>query len=176
MQTQDQSQVIRYRTKKDGRLVFLILSVFILPFILGIILVLARPQATNHPVVGGVILLLGGVICWILFFTLMYPSYYEITSSALIVKSGLYRRAIPLASIQKVYSPRVVPHATWSFDQLRVDYKLPHQSFLHALFVAPEDKTTFLQDLAEHEGDLAIVDGSLMRRGLDLTEHNVVEL
>ncbi len=94
----------------------------------------------------------------------MYPSYNEITSSTLIVKSGMLRKEIPLHSIQKVYSPRVVPHATWSFDQLRIDYRLPHQSFLHALFVAPEDKARFLQELVQYEDGLEIVDDMVVRR------------
>ena len=164
MQTRDQFQANRYRTKRDGRLMFLILSVFILPFILGIFFVLARPQNTNQPVVGGVILILVGIVCWILFFTLMYPSYNEITSSTLIVKSGMVRKEIPLHSIQKVYKPGIVPHAMWSFNQLRVDYRLPNQSFLHNVFVVPDDKTRFLQELAEREDGLEIVDGVLVRQ------------
>jgi Bacterial PH domain len=163
-QEQDRSPITRYAVKKDGWLVFLIVLAFLLPFLLGITLLITQPHNANNPIAGGLFAVVVGIGCWMFFFMCMYPSYYEITVSSLVVKSGRYHKVIPLSSIQKVYKPGVVSHATWSFDQLRVDYRVGKQSFLRALFVAPEDKSAFLHGLVERAGDLEMVDDTLVRR------------
>jgi Bacterial PH domain len=163
-QKQDQPPITRYAVKKDEWLVFLLAFAFLAPFLLGITLLITQPHNANNPIAGGLFAIVVGIGCWVFFFMCMYPSYYEITASSLVVKSGRYCKVIPLSSIQKIYKPGVVSHATWSFDQLRVDYRVGKQSFLRALFVAPEDKTSFLRDLAERGDNLEVVDGTLVRR------------
>ena len=144
--------VTRYRKKGYSRLVIF------LPFvIIEDILLLTKPDTFIHPSIGTFVTLLAGIGFWLLFFTSVYPSYYEITLSALLVRSGLIRHVIPLISIQKVYPSHFVPHAKWPLNQLRIDYRLENQSSARPLFVVPEDETAFLHDLGERARNLGIV-------------------
>jgi hypothetical protein len=141
----------RHRKKKDGR--FLIL----LSIIISDVFLTVQLNTLTHPSIGKWVILLVGIGFVIFFSITTYPAYCEITSSALIVRSGMRYQVILLTSIQKVYPSHFVPGAKWPLNQLRVDYRLANQSSLRPMFVAPEDETKFLHDLGERARNVDIV-------------------
>ncbi len=148
-----QSQRTRYSSKKDAWIVIVICAALLLST-LGILRAFLS---------GDWVGLITPLVVWVLVVSLAVPLYYEITSSTLIVRSGLLRREIPLASIQRVYPTRNPLSApAMSLDRLQVDYTKDGQA--HFVRISPKDKLGFLRDLAQSAGDLEVRDGSAIRR------------
>lgn len=142
MSTQGQLQTIRYRTKKDAWIVILIFMALLLP-----------PAATIYvftrlgDFIEGLLLLLLSIVVWALILGIAFPVYYEITASTLLIRSGVLRHEVPLSAIRRVQPVSVSPHGIWSLNQVRVDYQRDNLHYLSAIFVAPTDKTSFMNEL-----------------------------
>ncbi|SRR6266487_6314284 len=160
---QIQLQTSRYNTKRDAWIVVLIGVAVLLPLITALYL-LTEPGG----LVGGLVVLLLTVAIWALILSFAVPVYYEITPSTLLIRSGAIRREIPLSAIQRVQSVRISPHATWSFNQVRIDYKKEgvNLHYLSSIFIAPKDKAHFMRDLAAHAGNIEIVGDRRITRHL----------
>lgn len=132
-----------YRSKKDAWLVLVVWAAVLLPFVLGVYN-LAIPSGMAR--VGGYLLFVGTLIAASILL-LTYPLYYEITSSHLVVRSGVLRTKIPLSSIEEVRPTRNPLSApAWSLDRLRIDYRKGGR--VGFMLISPQDKARFMCDLA----------------------------
>ena len=131
-----------YHSKKDAWLVLVVWIAILLPFVLGIYN-LAIPSGNAQA--GGYLLFVGTLVAASVLL-LTYPLYYEITSSRLVVRSGIMRTEIPLSCIEQVRPTRNPLSApAWSFDRLRIDYR--KNSGASFMLISPEDKAGFMRDL-----------------------------
>jgi hypothetical protein len=85
-----------------------------------------------------------------LYFGVVFPMRYGLDDTLLIVRSGAWRRRIPLAEISEV-SPTRSPLSSpaLSLDRLRVQFG---QGFFNAVMISPADRDRFLNDLADKAG------------------------
>ncbi len=158
MQTEGKvpSQGDRYRSKVDTWIV-VVLAAALLITLLAMILVVAVAFATAWWIVVLVLVIWGGVL------SLIFPLYYEITPSTLLVRSGWIRREIPLTSIERVFpthNPLSAP--ALSLDRLQVDYR--QGSLRRFVLISPRDIPRFLRDLANCTVDLEVRGDQLVRR------------
>jgi membrane protein YdbS with pleckstrin-like domain len=155
---QVQSQGIRYRSKVDAWLAAVLLGAFLITLMaMSFVVVLLGAFATAWWIVVFVLVIWGFVL------SLLFPLYYEITASTLLVRSGWIRRQIPLSSIQRVFptnNPLSAP--ALSLDRLQVEYT--QGSLPRFVLISPRDKPSFLRDLADHAGDLEVQGDQLVRR------------
>ena len=139
----------RYRTKIDVWVLAVLIGAFVFTLLDWLFfLVFWRGVLIERLIVVLLIpLIWGGIL------SLLIPTYYEITSSTLFVRSGWLRYRIPLASIQRVFpthNPLSAP--ALSLDRLQIEYMQGNR--LQSQLISPQDKPGFLQDLARHAGDL----------------------
>jgi hypothetical protein len=149
-----------YRSKKDWWLFGLVWGAVVAPLVVGLFNVLAP---AGNPQMGWVLVRVGvGILAAVLLTT--YPLNYEITSAELVARCGLMRWRVPLASITEVAPTRNPASApTWSLDRLRVEYVKDGSE--HTLYVSPEDKATFMRDLADASPGLEMRGDRLVRNG-----------
>jgi hypothetical protein len=103
------------------------------------------------------------LVSWGIALSLLFPLYYEITPSTLLVRSGWIHREIPLASIQRAFpthNPLSAP--ALSLDRLQVEYM--QGSLPRFVLISPQDRPGFLRDLADRAGDLQVQGDQLVRR------------
>jgi membrane protein YdbS with pleckstrin-like domain len=152
------SQGIRYRSKVDAWLAAVLIGAFLLALMVMLfVLVLSGVFATTWWIAVLYLAIWGGVL------SLLFPLYYEITPSTLLVRSGWFRREVPLASIQRVFpthNPLSAP--ALSLDRLQVEYT--QGSLPRFVLISPRDTASFLRDLAECAGDLEVQGDQLVRR------------
>jgi hypothetical protein len=96
--------------------------------------------------------LVGGI-----YFGLVLPMRYGLSDSQLVVRFGIRRLRIPLATISEV-TPTANPLGSpaLSLDRLRV--RSDHQGAVRAVMISPTDRSRFLDELAlkaglKREGD-----------------------
>ena len=99
------------------------------------------------------LLWVGSIIALIWLFA--YPVSYDLTPSALEVRSGLlFHKKILLSSIKEVYPTRNPLSApAWSLDRLHVSYGEHGEGFL---LVSPENKAEFMIELAKRDAGLVM--------------------
>lgn len=108
--------------------------------------------------VGPGLVLSCAVAAWIILRT-----SYEIDNGVLIVRQGPNKKRIPIASIDEVFPTKNNPRSpAWAGDRLQVMF-VPG-SKAGTLLLAPEDRTGFLQALAEADPELRY-DGEKLSRG-----------
>lgn len=152
------SQGIKYYSKVDTWIVATLVGGFLFGLVIILInIVFSGLLATAwwSPVL--FLAIFGGVA------SLLFPLYYEITPSALQVRTGWIRREISLASIQRVFptnNPLSAP--ALSLDRLQVEYM--QGSLRRSTLISPKDKSNFLRDLADRAGDLEMQGDQLVRR------------
>lgn len=146
-------------SKKDWWLVGAALATVVIPLALGAIFILIGSGTRES----GRLLIVIGLVIGAVLLCFTYPLYYRITSSELIVRCGiLMRRHIPLAAIDGVEPDRSLSGApAWSLDRLRVDYRKHGEPTF--IFISPDDKFAFMQELASTESDLKLKDDRLIR-------------
>jgi hypothetical protein len=94
----------------------------------------------------GIALLMMGI--WAGVALVAVPTSYTLTSTELIVRSGLIRWRLPLDGIRRVYPTRnPLSSPAWSLDRLAVEYGASRM-----LLISPARKTEFLQDLQVRAG------------------------
>lgn len=138
-----------YRSKKDLWLFGLVWGAVLAPLAAGLFNVLGGNVGL------GWMLVRVGVVTAAAVLLTTFPLNYEITAGELVARSGLMRWRVPLNAIQEVSPSRDPASApAWSLDRLRVEYVKGDSA--RALYVSPEDKTAFLQDIAEATPGLEI--------------------
>ena len=138
----------RYKSKKDAWLIVVIIVAFLIS-LASLVLIVITPGALQQ---GGWISALVVVVVWVFILSIIWPLYYEITPSKLVVRSGILHWNIPLISIQSVYpSQNLLASPTLSLDRLRIEYTL--QDKTRFMLISPKDKQSFLRDLALNAGD-----------------------
>ena len=143
---------MRYRSKKDTWLVALLCGIPLMLFVSGILYLLLP----GIPRGAGVLVLFIGIALGALFLALMTTTYYEITPAALVVHSVGLHREIPLGAIQQVFPTRnSLSSPALSLDRLQVDYSRDGQA--RFTLISPEDKPSFMQDLAANSDDGRVV-------------------
>ena len=148
-----------YYSKIDAWLVLVIWVAVLLPLVLGSYNI-AVPGGS--PQAGGYLLFIGALTAASVLL-LAYPVYYKITSSHLIVRSGVLRTEIPLSSIEEVRSTRNPLSApAWSLDRLRIDYR--KAGWASFMLISPEDKARFMRDLAGSVAGLEVRGERVVRR------------
>ena len=148
-----------YYSKKDAWLVLVIWVAVLLPLVLGIYNI-AVPGGS--PQAGGYLLFIGTLTAASVLL-LAYPVYYKITSSHLIVRSGVLRTEIPLSSIEEVRPTRNPLSApAWSLDRLRIDYRKAGGAGF--MLISPGDKARFMRDLAGSVAGLEVRGERVVRR------------
>jgi len=152
---------MKYCSKKDLWVLLLVWTAILLPLAFG----LCAIHAASEPVlvVGGWISLVVGGLFTLSLALLSFPLYYEVTPTALCIRSGLLLQEIPFSSIQAIVptrNPLVAP--AWSLDRLQVNYYADKKPF--CALIAPQDKAGFLRELAGCVPELEIKAGSVLRR------------
>ena len=93
------------------------------------------------------------VVIWGGVLSLLFPFYYEITSSALLVRNGWIRREIPLSSIQRVFpSQNSLAVAALSLVRLKIEYTQDRRPGY--VLISPRDTSSCLRDLMDRAGGL----------------------
>jgi hypothetical protein len=149
-----------YRSKKDLWLFGLVWGAVLAPLAVGLFNVFAP---VGNVEVGWVLVRVGVVIAAAVLFT-TFPLNYEIAAGELVARSGLMRWRVSLDSIQEVSPSRNPASApTWSLDRLRVEYLKGGST--RTLYVSPEDKSAFLQDLVDSTPGLELRGDGAVRVG-----------
>lgn len=150
---------MRYYSKVDTWLIVPLCVGLLLPFLVGGFL-LFSPAIPK-----GISLLTFSVeiAIYVFVLSLIYPMYYEITPTMLLIRSGLIRIWIPLEAIQQVFPERYWQSSpALSVDRLCVNYS--QAGAVRSIHISPQDKQRFMQDLASYDGGLEVKDGQVVRR------------
>jgi Bacterial PH domain len=162
LHAQQERQKMRYRSKKDTWLVALLCGITLLLFALGILYLLLP----GIPRGAAWLVLFIGIAMGAFFLALMTTTYYEITPAALIVHSVGLHREIQLGAIQQVFPTRnPLSGPALSLDRLQVDYSRGGRA--RFTLISPEDKLSFMQDLAANSEDLEVRDGRVVHKKRD---------
>ena len=149
---------IRYHSKKDAWLIAIIVIAFLIS-LSSLILTLITPGALQQ---GGWVSVVVVVVVWVFVGSLIWPLYYEITPSALVVRGGLLHWEIPLSSIQQVLpSHNMLASPALSLDRLRIEYTQNGKT--RFMLISPKNKSSFLRDLAQNAEKLELRDDSIVR-------------
>lgn len=132
----------RYRSKVDAWIAAILIGAFLITLITTLsVLLLPGAFAAAW---WSVILV---VVVWGFVLSLLFPLYYEITPTALLVRCGWTRREIPLDSIQQVFPTRnPLSSPALSLDRLQVDYR--QGNLPRYILISPQDKVGFLHNLS----------------------------
>jgi hypothetical protein len=160
MQAEGQAPIsgTRYPSKVDAWIVAILVGGFLMGFVI-ILFVIVLPGLFAKAWWAAVLFLAiwGGVL------SLIFPLYYEITPSTLLVRSGWIRREISLASISRVFpTNNPISSPAFSLDRLQVEYT--QNNTPRVVLISPKDKSGFLRDLAERAGDLEMQGDQLVHR------------
>ena len=145
-----------YATKKDGWLVALLWAAVLV--MLG-----AAWNLWNAPLpfafrlfMSVLLALSAAFVLWVL-----YGTRYTLTDSALVIRSGPFGWLLPLDSITEVFPTRnPVSSPACSLDRLHIRYGTGRSD----LMISPEDKASFLQDLAARSSGLKVDRDRVLRR------------
>jgi len=148
----------RYNSKIDAWLMIVIIVAFLIS-LASLILELLIPGALQQ---GGWISALIVLVVWAFIISLIWPLYYEITPTELVVRSGILHWKIPLDSIQKVSpSQNMLASPALSLDRLRIEYSQHDKT--RFMLISPKDKQGFLQNLAQNAGGFEQSDDGIVR-------------
>jgi Bacterial PH domain len=149
---------IRYKSKKDAWLIGIIVIAFLISLI-SLVLTFITPGALQQ---GGWVSVVVVVVVWAFVASLIWPLYYEITPSDLIVRGGLLHWEIPLSSIQQVLpTHNMLASPALSLDRLRIEYSQKDKT--RFMLISPKDKSGFLRNLAQNAGDFELRDDGIVR-------------
>jgi PH (Pleckstrin Homology) domain-containing protein len=94
--------------------------------------------------IASVLLVLG------VYFGLIFPMWYGLDDTHLLVRFGICRRRIPLADVLEVHpTHNPLSSPALSLDRLRVRFG---QGFFKAVMISPVDRNRFLDELAKRAG------------------------
>jgi Bacterial PH domain len=143
---------MRYPTKVDGWIRWIILGALGLELVAGAALVSAMGWAG-----AGLAVLSIGTFLGIIRMA-AWPVVYDVTDGEIRVSCGAWGFRVPISGIVRVYPTRNPMSApAWSLDRLRIDYVDP-SGRKRMTMISPPDQTAFLLDLAAR-------DPALVRQG-----------
>jgi uncharacterized membrane protein YdbT with pleckstrin-like domain len=149
---------IRYKSKKDVWLIVIIAVAFLITLI-SLALTLITPGAVQQ---GGWVSVVVVVVVWAFVGSIIFPLYYEITPSELVVRSGILHWEIPFSSIQHVHpSHNMLASPALSLDRLRIEYMQNGKT--RFMLISPKDKSGFLRDLAQNSAELEVRGDGIVR-------------
>ena len=149
---------IRYKSKKDAWLIVIIAVAFLIS-LFSLVLTFITPGAIQQD---GWVSIVVVVVLWGFIASLIWPLYYEITPSELVVRSGLLHWEIPLSSIQQVLpTHNMLASPALSLDRLRIEYSQKDKT--RFMLISPKDKSGFLRNLAQNAGDFELRDDGIVR-------------
>ena len=149
---------IRYKSKKDAWLIGIIAIAFLISLI-SLTLTVITPGAIQQ---GGWVSVVVVAVVWAFIASLIWPLYYEITPTELIVRGGLLHWEIPLSSIQQVRpTHNMLAYPALSLDRLRIEYSQKDKT--RFMLISPKDKSSFLRNLAHNAGDFELRDDGIVR-------------
>ena len=147
-----------YHSKKDTWLVMLVVCAGIV--LVGTAIDRFISKGIHDPAT--IILLLTSSFYIAVLSLLAFPVSYEITTSDLMIRSGVTRTRIPLDSIDKVYPTRNPLSApAWSLDRLHIVYRGKTKSTF--TLISPEKKRSFLQELVQNTPGLELSNDGVLR-------------
>ncbi len=133
-----------YPSKKDTWLVVVIGSGLVLPIVLAIYILTLTDAEPN----AGWVVIFASTISAALMFSFLYPLYYKITHSTLIVRSGILRWRIPLPAIQEISATRnPLSSPALSLDRLKITYQQNGRNKF--ILISPHDHAAFIRDLQQ---------------------------
>ena len=146
---------MEYKSKKGILMMIIIWGSVIATLGAGLIfLVTGIPDNISPNIILGISLLITGFILLLIYFLFILPIKYIITNLELIVKSGILRWKIPLASIKEICPTRnPLSSPALSFDRLSILYGR-HQIIL----ISPENREDFLNELKNYAPGIEILD------------------
>ena len=148
-----------FYSRKDWWIIGLVSLGVILPACAGLYQLLVNTQPARGWRYLSTSALAGAIL---LFAT--YPLYYEVTLSAIKVRSGFMRWEIPLDEIELVEPSRnLLSSPAWSLDRLRIVYQ--EESRRKSLLISPAERDAFLQKISTNYPYLQLVNGRLVRVG-----------
>lgn len=133
-----------YPSKVDPWIVLTASAAFTLPLLAGVWHLYDAPAGEKA---SAAIILLPPLLAGLGLLSIGVPIRYEITDTALIVRFGFLRRAIPLTRIdgaEPSNSPVSAP--AWSLRRLRIDYRNENGRRAH-VHISPKGRRDFLQHL-----------------------------
>jgi hypothetical protein len=143
-----------YASKRDTWLTVLIWVSTTLVMASSIGILLADASALQRAIFFLMGLATAGFMLWIL-----YGTFYRLTDTELVVRSGPFRYAIPLARIKSVAPTRSpLSGPACSLDRLQVD------AGESSVLISPAAKQAFLRDLAGRATGLVLEGVVLMRK------------
>ena len=120
--------------------------VMIIVVAIVVLFAIVPPIGSGHlsiPLGGAIVLLSLGLPVWLLFST-----SYRVDAESLLVKSGPFSWAIPLAEVQSVVPSRSpVSSPALSLDRLEIRYGSGK-----SILVSPVDREAFLEAVDRHKG------------------------
>ncbi|HUY93599.1 MAG TPA: PH domain-containing protein [Pirellulales bacterium] len=129
---------------------WLVWSSFEVSILPGDMLVVQLHRSYFMSLLGLLMPIFGVTLLWMLTTT-----EYEITAERLVLRSGPSRTCIPLGSIDRAFAVDrpwrggLARGPAWSFDMLRVDYRLPNGKRASPIVFSPRDKDEFLRRLTQ---------------------------
>ena len=149
-----------YHSKKDLWLVIVMTLGFVTPLVIGLIIIAKGSGAERN--IGWIVIAASMAIAALMLW-LSYPLYYEIGKTRLLVRCGPMRWDIPLENIDEVYPTRnPLASPASSLDRLAVGYQ--ERGARKSVLISPQDKSSFLRELAAVAPDLQISGNSLKRK------------
>jgi hypothetical protein len=145
-----------YPSKRDTWLTVLIWVSATLVVISGAGILLSEASLLQRAIFFLLGLATAGLMLWIL-----YGTFYRLTDTDLIIRSGPFRYAIPLSEIRSVAPTRSpLSGPACSLDRLQVDARGPASGVL----ISPAAKDAFLRDLAGRSRGLSFEGVLVVRR------------
>jgi len=137
--------VATFPTKVDTWLAALVAAALLIPLELMVVLAIIAPAelSASMPILIASLLFSGGMV-----FLVAWPVHYTVTEEDLLIRFGIFKRRVPLATIIGISQSRdPTSSPAWSLDRLRVEYLTPTNK-TRAVLVSPADKAGFLAALS----------------------------
>lgn len=148
---------MRYRTRVDTWIVVLLANAVALPLAIAVLsyVRVGTGLAVWLPLAIAALMIV--IMC-----SVALPTYYEVTSDRLVIRSGWLRWEVPLAEIESV-TPTSNPLSSpaWSLERLEV--KWTGTGSPRSILISPQRTDEFLREVADREVTLVVTDGGLRR-------------
>ena len=142
-----------HRSKRDTWLMVVLAAAGLLSLTVTVVTFLTEPGG------GRALLVLFFAVYGFILWTVV-GTFYVVTETALLVRSGPFRWQIPLSKIRQVLPTRnPLSSPALSLDRLEIRHGFG------SLMISPEDKRAFLRDLVERTPGLVLEGEGAVRRG-----------
>ena len=149
---------MRFRTKVDTWLAVVLGLAIFLPIVVGVIgwvsEGIASPAAWLPIVITASVAIAVAVVA--------VPTYYEVQSDRLLIRSGVLHWEVPLSAISAVSpSTSMLGSPAWSMD--RLDVQSLREGKARSILISPQRPAEFLREVAARDAGL-VLDGRGLRR------------